>query len=141
MEVRVSDVVSPRVQKDFMACRVALADKLIKFVEPLVNKRIEQKVQDLKEGQSTKQELRKTIKERREEAKKLLFQLKKEQEVSELLKLVDALVKTGVVYGQTKRNVTSLLERLETLNMKQLVKAKKTVQSMLRKHTTKEEFV
>lgn len=141
MEVRVSDVVSPRVQKDFMACRVALADKLIKFVEPLVNKRIEQKVQDLKEGQSTKQELRKTIKERREEAKKLLFQLRKEQEVSELLKLVDALVKTGVVYGQTKRNVTSLLERLETLNMKQLVKAKKTVQSMLRKHTTKEEFV
>ena len=141
MQIIVNDVTSPKVQKDFIACRIALADKLVKYVEPLVNKRIEQKVQDLKEGQITKKELKQAIKDRQKEAKVLLMQLKREQEVSELLKLAEALVRTGIVYGQTKRNVTSLLERLETLNVKQIRKAKGTIQSMINKHTLKEEFV
>lgn len=141
MQIIVNEVTSPKVQKDFIACRVALADKLIRYVEPLISKKIEQKIQDLKEGHTTKKELRQSIKDRQKEAKTLLVQLKREQEVSELLKLIEALVRTGIVYGQTKRNITSLLERLETLNTKQIKKAKGTIQSMINKHTLKEEFV
>jgi len=137
MKIEVTEIVDSVPMGTDFGSRLLLADKIIEQFTPLFSDEIDRQRQQLNDNRSDISKLKKDVAKYKRDLQLINEAVKKETIITEILTEMDYLNNNGVLYGQTKQVVKTILSTMSDQSIEGLGENLKVLKRLVRTNVNK----